>query len=214
MNIGGFFFVIVIICAIISTKSIFKVFLMIQKQHLSESINGKRVSLKRFSIDLAEQMYRYIDEDRERLSIFLPWANSIQKVEDEIDFINKRIKEWEDYENLGFGIFRNDDGEYLGNVSAFNLNWSSHHLEFGYWILGKFEGQGYMSEAVSLLEQALRTIGFNRMVIRCDSRNQRSASIPKRLGYKFEGIQRQAKLYDDGYHDLEVFSKVGSDLSK
>ena len=42
----------------------------------------------------------------------------------------------------------------MGNSGVHIAQWESRCCELGYWILGDFEGQGYMSEAVTALESA------------------------------------------------------------
>ncbi len=178
------------------------------KQYLSELIKGERISLKKHEIELADKMYQYVVEDRERLSVFLPWPNLIKSVDDEINFINRCNKSWDEQVSSHYGIYRNSDDEYMGNISSFSFNWTSGSCEIGYWILGKFEGKGYMSDAVKLIEKTLYGMGFNRVVIRFDPNNKRLGSIPKRLGYKLEGTLRDA-IYVDGQHqNLKVYSKL------
>lgn len=181
------------------------------KQYLPEIIVAKRISLKRHHVDLGSKMFNYVLEDKDRLARFLPWANSINRVEDEIDFINKCNESWDKQESAQYGIFRNDSNEYMGNVGSFAFNWANESCEIGYWILGKFEGQGYMSEAVVALENALFKIGFNRIVIRFDPLNNKSGSIPKRLNYSYEGTLREAIKVGERFGHLEVYSKIKSD---
>lgn len=185
-----------------------------EKQYLPEIIVSSRVTLKKLHLDLADKMFRYVIEDKERLSVFLPWPQFITKVDDEIDYIKKSNESWEKYELAGFGIFRNDDDEFMGNVGVVNFHFANESAEIGYWILGKFEGHGYMSEAVKVLEENLYKLGFNRIVIRTDPENHRSSSIPKRLGYTHEGTLREVVKLNDSFRSLEVFSKLKSDLAR
>ena len=69
-----------------------------------------------------------------------------------------------------------------------------------------------MSEAVVALEDALFRIGFNRIVIRFDPLNDKSGSIPKRLDYSHEGTLREAIKVGERFGNLEVYSKIRSDL--
>ncbi len=179
-----------------------------EKQYLPELINGERISLKKHEVHLAEKMFNYVVEDRERLSRFLPWPSLIKSVEDEIEFINQSNEEWANQSAAQYGIYRNSDDEYMGNVAAFSLDWDNCSCEIGYWILGTFEGKGYMSDAVRLIEKIFFGIGFNRIVIRFDPDNERSGSIPKRLNYKFEGTLREAIVVDGEHRNLEVYSKL------
>jgi len=185
---------------------------MIEKRYPPERINGPRISLLKHTLELAPKMFDYIAEDRERLAKFLPWPKHIASVDDEIKFIDVCNRSWVNFEGFQFGLFRNNDGEYLGNIGSFKTSWEHHFCEIGYWILGKFEGFGYMREATTCLEQQLRQMGFNRIVIRCDKNNERSKSIPRRLGYKLEGIERDGIMVNDLFCDIEVYSKINTDI--
>ena len=182
-----------------------------KKIYPKEIIMGKNISIKALDLNLAQKMFDYVDEDRERLSKYLSWPPKIKSVMDEIMFIKGQQLKWTDYELFSFAIFRNTDDEYLGNINAFSINWNSHHFEIGYWILGNFEGKGYMSEAVKLLINEFRDMGFNRITVRCDVQNKRSSKIPIKIGFKKEGIQRQVKRLNNKYRDLEVYSLTKDD---
>ncbi|MBN2657392.1 MAG: GNAT family N-acetyltransferase [Spirochaetales bacterium] len=96
----------------------------------------------------------------------------------------------------------------MGNVGAFDFNWNNETCEIGYWILGQFEGKGYMSEAVAVLEKALFETGFHRIIIRCDEENILSGNIPRRLGYTREGTMRDCYKIEVRYVSHEVHSKL------
>lgn len=179
-----------------------------EKQHLPEEIKGERVTLRKFTLDLAQKMYDYVDEDRERLQRFLPWPENIKSVDDEVEFIKTSIEKWDNHEASGYAIFRNSDDEYMGNITSFGYRWDFGSCEIGYWILGKFEGKGYMTESVVLLEKVLFDMGFNRLVIRFDPENNRSGSIPRRLNYFHEGTLREVLKVEDEFRNLEVYSKL------
>lgn len=181
-------------------------------KQLPAAIRGDRVCLKKLEVHLARKMFDYIAEDRERLSRFLPWPIHIKTVDDEVDFINKSSEGWEKGELANFGIFRNEDDEYMGNVGVFNLDWKNESCEIGYWILGKFEGRGFVSEAVTLLERELFGAGMNRIVIMCEPGNERSRNIPRNLGYRLDGVLREFKKSNERYVSLEVYSKLRKDL--
>ena len=181
------------------------------KQLLPEIITGSRIELQKQDIKNAKIMYEYVDRDRERLSRFLPWPKFIKSVDDEIDFINKCSESWNVYKAAQYAIFSKSEMEYMGNVGAFNFDWDNENCEIGYWILGQFEGNGYMSEAVGLLEKALFDVGFHRLIIRCDPENSRSRSIPNRLKYVFEGAMRDCNKHGDKFVSLETHSKLNGE---
>ena len=181
------------------------------KQLLPELITGTRIELQKQEIKNAEIMFEYVDSDRERLSRFLPWPKHIKSVADEIEFINRCNDSWNENKAAQYAVFSKTENIYMGNVGAFDFDWDNESCEIGYWILGQFEGHGYMSEAVELLEKALFDVGFHRLIIRCDPENSRSRSIPNRLEYVFEGTMRDCKKYDDKFVSFETYSKLNGD---
>jgi ribosomal-protein-serine acetyltransferase len=52
---------------------------------------------------------------------------------------------------------------------------------------------------------------MNRLQIRAAVDNTRSRAIPERLRFTFEGVQRQAKLLNDDFQDLAVYSMLAAE---
>ncbi len=182
------------------------------KTHLPETIAADRVVLKKHDPNLAHTMFDYVDVDRDRLLRFLPWVIDTKTVQDEIDYIKMTHDKWDRFEMYDYGIFLKDGETYVGNVGVHTIGWSADRCELGYWILGRFEGQGYMSEAVAALTNHCFKMGFNRIEIRCDPLNERSAHVPKNLGFKFEAQLRQNSLDHNGQHrDSLVFARLKQD---
>ena len=182
-----------------------------EKKKFPQQISTERLELRQHSEDQAPTMFSYIDLDRDRLRQFLPWVDFTKAVDDSLSYIKMTLEKWDKFELFDYGIYRKSDGLYLGNVGVHTISWPHQRCELGYWILGLFEGQGYMSEAVLGLHQAAFEIGFNRVEIRCSSLNLKSASIPKRLGYLLDGTLRQDAIELDKFRDTLVFSKLKLD---
>ena len=54
-------------------------------------------------------------------------------------------------------------------------------------------------------------MGLNRIEIRCATQNVRSRAIPERLGFKEEGLIRDAEWLYDHYVDHIVYGMLESD---
>ena len=65
-----------------------------------------------------------------------------------------------------------------------------------------------MTRAVErLCKYAFEELGLNRVQICCAVGNTPSSNIPRRLCFKFEGIERAGELFPDGsFADIEVYS--------
>lgn len=179
-----------------------------EKKYLHGSLEGEMVTLKKYNLSPAGKMFDYICKNRNRLSRFLPWPQHVKSVEDEIKFIEESFNAWNNNTGASYSLFRKSDEIYLGTVGGFNFYWINESCEIGYWILGQFEGNGYMQDAVKSLEHERFLVGFNRIVIMCEEENYKSKSIPLNLGYICEGQLRELKKDNDKHVSLEVYSKL------
>jgi len=184
-----------------------------EKKTLPPKLENQKLILKKHTLDLAYVMYEEIDRDRERLRRFLPWVDHIKSADNEIWYINECIKDWEESRMFDYGIYTKE-GEYAGNISIHHIQWNKDCCEFGYWLVGRHEGKGLISSAVQLIEAELFELGFNRVEIRCDPANDKSAAVPKRCGYTFEGTLRQEAMMYEKYRDTSVYSKIKADLKR
>lgn len=176
------------------------------KIHPREELLGKRLVLRKHDSNLADTMYEYVDRDRARLRLHLPWVDLTRSAKDEENYIEMTAEAWKNHTLFDYGLFRKDDGVYMGNAGVHTIRWQERRCEVGYWILSAFEGKGYMSEAVCLLEDEMFRLGFERIEIRCNSKNERSASIPRRNGYRLEKVIRKEEAPEDR-RDTFVFAK-------
>lgn len=176
--------------------------------YLAETIPGERVTLRKHKIEMAETMFRYVDEDRVRLGQFLPWVPMTLGVHDERDYIEMTLSQWNDFKMFDYGIYENATGLYMGNIGVHTIDWDNDRCELGYWILGRFEGKGFVSEAVRVLEKNLFDGGFYRIEIRCSSLNRKSSQVAERCHYKFEGCLREHAVENGQRRDTLIFSKL------
>ena len=181
---------------------------------LKEIIFGKRIKLKRpsFDIETAKKIFSTIDKCRD---VFLPWLGWVKYTNspgDTLNFLEKTDIDWKNNNQFVYEILSDD--KFIGLISIINVSWSNKRAEIGYWLDTDYTGNGYISEALALIEDELFDIGFNRIVIHTDVLNQRSANVAIKAGYKLEGILRQ-NVYSEPnqrYRDQNVFSKLKSDL--
>jgi ribosomal-protein-serine acetyltransferase len=163
------------------------------------------------TFDFAEAVFGIIEKNRERLGRWLPWVHDAVTPEDEYDGLSYIHKK-----EHGFFIFA--DGKIVGSAGFVKIKEKERSLEIGYWIGEAALGHGIVTRSVRLLEKAAfggKCGDWNLIRIRCDALNDRSAAVPKRLGYVFEGTIRQEYLYHDGsLGDLMSFSKLKSEWGR
>jgi len=179
--------------------------------HLDEEFETDRLIIKKHSLDEAEMMYKAIDSDRGRLAAFMPWPEKIQNAEDELEFLRDCQEWWRVCQQFDYSIYLKENLVFLGNVGVHTIRWGHDCCEIGYWLLVGHEGQGYMREAVAIVEDHLFAKGFNRVEIRCDPNNTRSTKVPAALGYSYEGLLREQTKHGDHFRDTLVYSKIKKD---
>lgn len=176
-----------------------------------EELETPRLILRKHSLDLAGKMFAHVDADRERLGRFLPWVAQTRTVADEEAYIRYTISQWKNLSLFDYGLYLREGLEYMGNIGVHQVSWRHSHCELGYWILGRFEGHGYMTEAVAYLEELILERGFHRIEIRCSDLNRRSAGIPERLGYVLEGTLRDNAFELNAFRTTRVYGRLASD---
>jgi ribosomal-protein-serine acetyltransferase len=159
---------------------------------LFEELRGPRVVVRPYRLEDADELFAAVEESRQHLWPWLPWVIQHQTVEDTRDFILRTQAKWllrED--DLTVGIFEASGGRYLGGSGLHIRSWDVPAFEIGYWIRASAEGRGLVAETVKLLTDfAFTSLGAQRVMIRCDARNTRSASVAERLGFVREALLR------------------------
>ena len=103
-------------------------------------------------------------------------------------------------------------GLLVGSIGILTLGSTDRASEIGYWLAENVQGRGIATRACrTLLDYAFGSRGMNRLQIRAAVDNTRSRAIPERLRFTFEGVQRQAKLLNDDFQDLAVYSMLAAE---
>jgi ribosomal-protein-serine acetyltransferase len=157
----------------------------------------------------APELHALIEANREQLARWLPWA-AAQELEDTRAFIARTRQQVA--ANDGFQAAIVCDGRLAGMVGYVSVDWSDRSTRIGYWLGGEFQGKGTMTDAVRVLtEHALVEWDLNRVEIRAATENRRSRAIPERLGFREEGILRQAERVGAHRFDLVVYTMLAAD---
>ena len=125
-------------------------------------------------------------------------------------------KNWKEGKGYAYIIRENISGRLVGSVDFFDIDAKNKCGGIGYWLGSEFVGNGYMHEAVLLLEKEIFAQGFNRIFIGNDTRNIRSANVAKRAGYHLDGVLRQDRWseIESCFVDTNVWSKIRADFEK
>jgi len=156
-------------------------------------LQGSRVVVRCYQPEDAAAFYEAVDESRDHLPPFENWAHDFHSVDDAYVQVTHCRARWMVRQEFAAGIFHKETGRLLGACGIHRVDWERRVFMIGYWIRKSEVGKGYVSEAVRVLTRlAFRLFGANRVEIRMNTRNVRSAAVPQRLGFVLEGTLRNA----------------------
>jgi len=84
--------------------------------------------------------------------------------------------------------------------------------ELGYWLRREATGRGLMTEAAqAAVDFAFQRMGVHRIRCAAATDNVASLRVISRLGFRFEGISRQAELVGSRWLDHALFARLSTD---
>lgn len=148
------------------------------------------------------------------LAEWMPWALRRPTVEESEEFVRKAHAKFIEREDLLFLLFLKGTKTLVGGSGLHRIDWKVPSFEIGYWCRERFQREGYITEAAgAIADFAVRELGARRLVITCDAENERSAAIPRRIGFVEEAtLQNHRRHHLSGeLRDTLVFARVIAD---
>jgi RimJ/RimL family protein N-acetyltransferase len=114
-----------------------------------------------------------------------------------------------------YGIFDRRETEILGGTGL-HLRYGPGVREIGYWISKSHMGQGLATEvALALVKVAFLVDEVSRVEIHCDPKNEKSAAIPRRLGFVHEATLRHRRKNSTGaWGDTMIWTLLAEEFPK
>lgn len=176
-----------------------------REENMVELKVDSEIVLKEIELSDAEDIFKLIDSDRENLRIWLSFIDSTKEIADTEDFIRSILFLPKDIRDLVTVIIYK--GQKIGLIGFKLTDFVNKKTEIGYWISKEFENKGIVTKSVvKMIDYAFNNLELNRIQIKCGIGNEKSLKIPKKLNFKFEGIERSAELLNGKFIDAEVYS--------
>jgi ribosomal-protein-serine acetyltransferase len=170
----------------------------------------EEVELGVLELEHVEQLFNLVSANHSHISEWMFWLNEDYSIEDARQYIRKSLERLASNDGFEAGIWLK--GELVGCVRFNYIDWRHKSTELGYWLSASFQGQGLITKACrALIEYAFNELALNRVEVRCMDDNHKSRAIPERLGFRQEGVIRQARWRKDHYVDLVVYGMLASD---
>ena len=174
---------------------------------LPDEITTQRLVLRPPRPGDGPRMNEAILESIEALGRWMAWATPTPTPEQTESWCRKSAADFLARRVLPMLLFLRDDMTFVGSSGMHSVDWAVPKVEIGYWVRRRFEGQGYVTEAVGALTRfAFETLGAQRVEIRADDRNDRSGRVAERLGFRLEGVLRNESRDAYGLRDTRVYA--------
>ena len=166
------------------------------------------IILKQIDLSDANEIFRTIDSQRKYLGKWLPFVAITKEIGDTEKFIQSILDTPEEKREYVFII--HFYGKFVGLIGFKDTDKLNKKTELGYWLSESYQKKGIMTESLkSVIKFAYDELDINRIQIKCAVGNIPSKSIPKKLHFKFEGIERDGELLTGNrFTDLEVYSRL------
>ncbi|TVQ93966.1 MAG: GNAT family N-acetyltransferase [Bacteroidetes bacterium] len=179
---------------------------------ISEIKVNEHITLRQIARSDAADIFYTIKSQRSYLITWLPFVAWTSKISDTEAFIDHVQNTTEDKAEPVF-VIRFDD-EFAGIIGFKDTDRINKKTEIGYWLSESFQKKGIITLSLKeLLKLAFEKMKINRVQIRCAVGNTASSKIPRRLGFKLEGIEREGELLSNGkFANLEVYSLLNAEF--
>jgi RimJ/RimL family protein N-acetyltransferase len=163
-------------------------------------------------VEDAQEIVEAVTESLPELRPWMPWAKEPVMLDFQIARIRQVMAQWITRQELGLHAYLKGTSTLVLSSGLHRIDWQSGKFETGYWVRTPYTGQGFVTEAVNgIAAFAFKQLHANRVEIRCDAQNIRSAAVAKRCGFLLEGILRHDSLDINGeLRSTMIFSKLSA----
>ncbi|OQY84542.1 MAG: GNAT family N-acetyltransferase [Chloroflexi bacterium UTCFX4] len=157
-----------------------------------------------------QMVYEAVMESLEQLKLWMQWAHQEMSPEIQEGISRQMHANFLARQSLPLRLFHKETGELVGGSGLHRFDWDVPRFEIGYWVRTKFEGQGYVTEAViGITNFAFEKLFAERVEIRMDTNNIRSWRVAERAGFTLEGILRNnARTVNGKLRSTRVYSMI------
>ncbi|OCG19796.1 50S ribosomal protein L7/L12-serine acetyltransferase [Gilliamella sp. App4-10] len=172
---------------------------------------NKHISLQPPAKELAAELYRVIDFNRDYFSQFMAWPKFVIHPKDTADFLDSCLAKHQNNQSKNYVIMLNNHA--VGMLSFNQIDQNNKTAYLGYWLDSRVQGQGVMSQAINALTKYYATKRIiKRFVIKCSVENRQSNEVAKRCGFSYEGTLKQAEYLNDTFYDQHIYSLISTYL--
>jgi RimJ/RimL family protein N-acetyltransferase len=181
---------------------------------IPETIETERLLIRPPRPGDGKAMNEAVCESLDHLKRWMAWARHEPSVEEQEARSRRMAAAFKTRsEDIALYIFERKTGRLLGATGIHAIDWSVPRAEIGYWLRVGETGKGYITEAVrAVTDYAFTHFQAERIEIRCEPANKRSAAVAERCGYTLEGqLRNQMRDASGDLRDTLVYGMIRSE---
>lgn len=167
-----------------------------------------------FPLDATDSrdLWTAVESSRAHLEPWLPWVPFNIDLESSSRYAEASAADWDAARACRFAIRDRQTRRFLGVIGLEAFAHLHENVELGYWLRVDGVGRGLMTEAGrAVLDWAFGSVNAHRVRVAAATDNHASLGVIRRLGFRFEGIARQAERVSGRWLDHAVFALLVSD---
>jgi ribosomal-protein-serine acetyltransferase len=175
-------------------------------------LESARLVLSPIEVADADELWIAVEGSRAHLTPWLPWVPFNNDLEASHRYAEASALDWDHGRACRFAIRDKKTRAIYGVVGLEVFAHLHQNAELGYWLRKDVTGRGLMTEACrQLLTWAFSRLNMHRIRVAAATDNHASLRVIQRLGFRFEGIAREAERCNGRWLDHAIFALLVTD---
>ncbi len=172
-------------------------------------LQSERLVFRKINLEDVEDIFKiYSDPEVAKYD----WYNPIDKLEKAISIINGYNEDFDEKEEITWGVARKSDNKIIGYCCLGDFDDNSRRCEIGYGFIRDEWNNGYGTEAVNtLVKFGFEAMNLNRIEATVTLGNDASIRVLKKCKFTREGIFRQRTFMKGEFVDDVILAIVRKD---
>ena len=162
--------------------------------------------------DHARELFALIQNNLSHLQQWLSWPALMKTPLDVASFLNTAARH--NRADTALILLLQCQDKICGVLSYNDFQAHDHSANIGYWLGKAYQGHGIISSALPvLIQHGFQNLGLKQVFIRVAEGNDKSAAIPKRLGFELIDTAHAAEVINQQTVDHQVYLMRKDDWS-
>jgi [ribosomal protein S5]-alanine N-acetyltransferase len=172
-------------------------------------LQSERLIYREVNLEDIEDIYKiYSDPEVAKYD----WYRPISTKEDALSIINRYKREFQNQEEITWGVARKNDNKIIGYCCLGTFNDASRRSEIGYGFNRDEWNKGYATEAIkALVKFGFEIMNLNRIEATVTPGNDASVKALKKANFLQEGIVRERSIMKGKFEDDVILAILKRD---